>query len=29
MPDIYFDFHQCAWFTQNTKAAHDTAANRI
>ena len=28
-PDIYFAVHQCARFTHNTKASHDTAVNRI
>ena len=28
-PDISFDFHQCARFTNNTKASHKTAMKRI
>ena len=28
-PDISFDIHQCAWFTHNTKASHETAVKRI
>ena len=28
-PDIYFAFHQCAWFTHNKKASHTTAVKRI
>ena len=28
-PDIYFCVHQCAQFTHNTKASHNTAVNRI
>ena len=29
IPYIYFDVHQCAWFTHNTKASHKTAVKRI
>ena len=28
-PDTSFAFHQCAWFTHNTKASHETAVKRI
>ena len=28
-PDISFSVHQCAWFTHNTKASHETAVKRI
>ena len=28
-PDIPFSVHQCAWFTYNTKASHETAVKRI
>ena len=27
--DIFFSVHQCAQFTHNTKASHETAENRI
>ena len=27
--DIYFSVHQCARFTHNTKASHETAVKRI
>ena len=27
--DNSFDFHQCAWFTHNTKASHETYVKRI
>ena len=27
--DIYFDIHQCARFTNNTKASHETYTKRI
>ena len=29
MPDISFAFHQCAWFTHNTKDLHETFVKRI
>ena len=28
-PYIYFNFHQCEWFTQNIKASHETKFKRI
>ena len=28
-PDISFAVHQCAWFTHNTKASHETSVKRI
>ena len=28
-PDIPISVHQCARFTHNTKASHDTAVNRV
>ena len=28
-PDISFAVNQCAWFTHNSKASHDTAVTRI
>ena len=28
-PDIYFDVHQCARFTHNTKVSHETTVKRI
>ena len=29
IPDISFDDHQCAMFTHNTKASHETAVKRM
>ena len=29
IPDISFDVHQCARFTHNTKASHETAVKMI
>ena len=29
IPDISFDVYQCAQFTHNTKASHDTGSKRI
>ena len=29
IPDISFSVHQCAWFTHNTKASHETAIKMI
>ena len=29
IPDISFSFHQCAWFTHNTNASHETAVKKI
>ena len=28
-PDISFSFHQCDWFTHNTKVSHEKAVKRI
>ena len=28
-PDISFSVHQCAWFTHNIKASHETTVKRI
>ena len=28
-PDFSFAFHQCAWFTHNIKASHETTVKRI
>ena len=28
-PDISFAFHQCTWFTHNTKVSHETSVKRI
>ena len=28
-PDISFAIHQCAWFTNNTKASHETVVERV
>ena len=28
-PYIYFDVHQCSWFTHNNKASHETSMKKI
>ena len=27
--DISFGFHQCGWFTHNTKASHETSVKKV